>query len=500
METTTEVIRAYRVALDPTTDQEHDLARHAGAARWAYNHAIAVKMHAHAVWRQEVAWSTYDTLSHLDPAEAEKAARKSVKVRFPTKPAIQKALNAVKGDSRTGVDGACPWWHEVSTYAFQSALADADAAWATWMASYRGTRSGRRVGYPRFKSKRRIRPSFRLHHDVKKPTIRPEGCRRLVMPRIGSVRLHGNVRHLARRIRRGTAVIQSVTISRGGSRWYASILVKQHVLLPTKPTPRQERAGTVGVDLGVHHLAALSDGTLIANPRHLRAASRRLRRAQQALARTKRDSSGRAKARKRVARLHHQLAERRHASLHQLTKHMATSWATIGIEDLNVAGMTASAKGTLEEPGANVRAKAGLNRSVLDVSPGELRRQLTYKTTWYGSTLHVIDRWAPTSKTCSACGTVKPKLALAERRYTCTNCGLVINRDVNAARNIAALARAGHATPVASDAEETQNARRGRVSPGTIQAAPAETGRPPPGSPRPSNRPAVPTNRESGAA
>lgn len=501
MAATIEVMRAYRVALDPTQGQEQGLARHAGAARWAYNHALAVKVQAHQVWRQEVAWVTYTTHAQLDPDAAAAAARKTVKVPVPTKPTIQKALNAVKGDSRAGVDGVCPWWHEVSTYAFQSALTDADEAWSNWLASLAGQRAGRKVGYPRFKSKRRSRASFRLHHDVKKPTIRPDGYRRLILPRIGSVRLHGNLRQLARRVRKGTAVVQSVTISRGGSRWYASVLAKEQAVVPDRPTPRQADAGTVGVDLGIHHLAALSDGTTIPNPRHLRTARRRLTRAQRALSRTEKDSAGRARARAKVARLHHQLAERRHGALHQITKTLATSWATVAVEDLNVAGMTRRPK-PVEDPDRpgvflpnRAKAKAGLSRSLLDVAPGELRRQLTYKTTWYGSSLVVIDRWAPTSKSCSACGTVKPKLSLAERRFTCTDCGLVIDRDTNAAINIAAAGAAAPAGPVASDTGETPNARGGRFRPHT-GAAPEEAGRPPRrkprGSPRPSNRPAVP--------
>lgn len=461
----TEVMRAYRVGLDPTDAQLIQLFKHAGASRAAFNHAIAVKRRAHQVWREEVAWATYGSLGHLKPGEAEEAARKIVKVAIPYRPEIQKVWNVGKGDSRKGVDGTHPWWHEVSTYAFQSAFLDADAAWSNWVSSLRGSRRGRRIGYPRFKRKHDNRHSFRLHHNVKTPTIRPDGYRRLVVPRIGSIRLHGNVRHLARRIRRGTVVVQSITISRGGSRWHASILVKQQTYLPARATPRQASAGTVGVDLGVHHLAALSDGTLIPNPRHVRVASRKLRRAQQALARTGRGSAGRHEARKRVAKFHHQLAERRQGALHQITKSLATNWAAIAIEDLNVAGMTSSAKGTQDKPGTNVRAKAGLNRSILDASFGEFRRQLTYKTTWYGSTLHVTDRWAPTSKTCSTCGTVKSKQLLSQRQYECETCGLTIDRDVNAALNIAALAASPELT-VASNVEETQNASRERVSPG----------------------------------
>lgn len=207
-------------------------------------------------------------------------------------------------------------------------------------------------------------------------------------------------------------MIASVTICRRGRRWYASILAREHVTMPATPTPRQRAAGTIGVDIGVHHLAALSTGEVVPNPRHLRAATRRLRRAQQALSRTQRGSHRRAKAAARVGDLHAQVALRRVGHLHQLTKRLATGWAVIAVEDLNVAGMTARPKprpsgdGMYQPNGA--AAKAGLNRSVLDVSPGELRRQLTYKAPWYGSRVHVVDRYYPSSQLCSACGRRNP--------------------------------------------------------------------------------------------
>ncbi|WP_447643512.1 RNA-guided endonuclease InsQ/TnpB family protein [Nocardioides zeae] len=153
--------------------------------------------------------------------------------------------------------------------------------------------------------------------------------------------------------------------------------------------------------------------------------------------------------------------------LHQVTKRLATGWAVVGVEDLNVAGLTASARGTSNAPGRNVAAKAGLNRGILDRAFGELRRQLAYKTSWYGSEPRVIDRWAPTSQVCSACGRRDPSLLLSQRTYRCPTCGLVMDRDVNAARNIAQLVvdpAAWHAA-VASGSGETSNARRGRVSP-----------------------------------
>ena len=139
-----------------------------------------------------------------------------------------------------------------------------------------------------------------------------------------------------------------------------------------------------------------------------------------------------------VARLHHEVALRRGTAIHTLTKRLAAGFDTVAVEDLNVAGMVRSAKGTVEQPGRNVRAKAGLNRSVLDAALGEMRRQLEYKTGWYGSRLAVVDRWFPSSKTCSVCGAVKESLALSERVYVCSVCGARLDRDVNAARNIEA--------------------------------------------------------------
>ncbi|MFD6822753.1 RNA-guided endonuclease InsQ/TnpB family protein [Streptomyces sp. NPDC060085] len=473
----TEVLKAFRFTLDPSPVQEETLLRHAGAARWAFNHALGMKVSAHRQWRLQV-----DELVAAGVSEAE--ARKRVRVPIPSKPAVQKHLNAIKGDSRTpdlapGVAGPqrpCPWWHEVNTYAFQSAMIDADRAWQNWLASLSGRRAGRKVGYPRFKKKGRSREAFRLHHDVKRPGIRLATYRRLRLPAIGEIRLHDTGKALSRLISNGQAVVQSVTVARSGHRWYASVLCKVTADLPVKATAAQRAAGTVGVDLGVKTLAALSKplprtrghandtGLLVPNPRHLAAAMRRLKKAQQALSRTEKTSIRRRKAQRRVARIHHEVATRRHGVLHELTKRLATGFATVAVEDLHVAGMTRSAKGTREKPGQRVRQKSGLNRTILDTAMGEMRRQLTYKTSWYGSQLAVLDRWWPSSKTCSTCGWQNPHQTLADRVFTCTQCHLTLDRDLNAARNIER-----HATPieppVAPGRGETQNARGARVRP-----------------------------------
>jgi putative transposase len=137
---------------------------------------------------------------------------------------------------------------------------------------------------------------------------------------------------------------------------------------------------------------------------------------------TKRNSGGRTKAARRLGRVHARVAALRKALLHQLTTDIATSYRSVVVEDRNAAGMLSNRR---------------LARVVSDAAFGELRRQLEYKTSWYGTELVVADRWYPSSKTCSGCAAVKADLTLADRTYDCPACGLTIDRDVNAAVNLA---------------------------------------------------------------
>lgn len=171
-------------------------------------------------------------------------------------------------------------------------------------------------------------------------------------------------------------------------------------------------------------------------------------------------TTGRIKARARLAREHAAVAQHRASTLHAITKQLATSHAVVAVEDLNVAGMTRSARGSIDKPGRNVAAKAGLNRSILDASFAEMRRQLTYKTSWYRSQLLPSGRFVPTSRTCSTCGAEKANLPLSERVYHCENCATVLDRDVNAAKNVLRAALASHDAP---GMEESQNARGVRI-------------------------------------
>lgn len=216
---------------------------------------------------------------------------------------------------------------------------------------------------------------------------------------------------------------------------------------------------TVGVDLGVQTAATLSTGETIANPRPYKQAQKRLRRQQRALSRSLRINNPETMApngamkkgvrlvmsnrgrrlQQRIARTHQRIVGIRKNMQHQLTASLVKRFALIAIEDLSVKGMTASAKGTVETLGKNVRQKAGLNRSVLDVGFSEIRRQLGYKAVRTGATIVLVDRWAPTSKACSACGSVRDSVSLSVRDWTCPDCVAHHDRDRNAAINIRTL-------------------------------------------------------------
>ncbi|MEH0441487.1 transposase [Streptomyces scabiei] len=461
---THEVLRAFRFALDPSETQVVALARYAGAARWAFNHALAIKQAAHQQWRAEV-----DALVKSGITEPE--ARKTVKIAIPSKPAIQKAWVAERGDSRCDVDGSCPWWWEVNNYCFQSGFIDADASWRNWLSSLRGNRDGRRVGYPRYKKKGRSRDSFRLHHDVKRPSIRLVGYRRLNLPKLGEVRLHGSGKRLMRLAARGQAVIQSVTVSRTGSRWYASVLCKVQQELPQRPTARQRVGGLVGVDLGSAYLAVLSDrlhrddpdSAVVEHPRRLKQSMDRLVKAQRALSRTVKGSARRAKAARKVARIHHQIAERRATDVHAFTKCLTSNFSHIAIEGFSVGGMIAreTASGRSRR---SSKLSSLFNRHLLDASLGEVKRQLSYKAPWYGATLIVLAPGEPVNLICSRCGAQNSRVTVSDSKFSCRDCGLDIARQQNAARNIMRAGRRSLGS-VTSGSGETINARGGAVRP-----------------------------------
>jgi putative transposase len=404
------VIQAYRFALDPTPKQQRALASHCGAARFAFNWGLAL------------------VKDRMDARQAGDEAG----VPW-TLPRLRREWNLAKSD-------VAPWWEENSKEAYSSGLDSLARAFKNYWDSSKGRRKGPRVGFPRFKKRGRAPDTCRFTTGA----IRVEPDRHHVtLPRLGKVRTHESTRKLARRVEQHTARIRSATISRRANRWFVSFSVELQREVPAT----NGKTSIVGVDVGVRYLAVTAGPGLVAqleeNPRALSQNLRVLARAQRAVARRKPGSKGREESRRQVARVHARITDIRCDALHKLTSRLARSHGTVVVEQLNVAGMLRNRR---------------LARSIADASFGQIRRMLTYKTNWYGSHLHLADRWFASTMTCSACSLVNAKLGLAERTFRCAGCGMVMDRDENAARSLANL--------VARSGRETLNARGSDVRPG----------------------------------
>jgi putative transposase len=413
---TTVVPQAYRYALDPTPRQRRALASHAGASRFAYN------------------WG----LEHVRQCMEAKAAGEDIQVPW-TLFELRRAWNRAKHE-------IAPWWAQNSKEAYSSGLDGLARALKNWQDSKHGHRAGPRMGFPKRKRKGRGTEACRFTTGA----IRVEADRHHVtLPRLGPIRTHESTRKLARRLEQGTARIMTATIMRTQDRWFVSFTCE---VARTIAPPRRPRAA-IGVDVGIRYLAVLSDGRLIPNPAPLLRAQHRLNRLNRQLARRRgpRDADGRPcdpskgwrETRRRLACQHARITNVRHNHLHQLTSELIETYGTIVIERLNVAGLLKN------------RRLAG---RLADASLGELRRQLAYKSVWAGTALVEAGRFFPSSKICSQCGHVKAKLPLSEREYRCEHCGMVLDRDLNAARNLAALV-ASTTNRVAGSGPETGNAR-----------------------------------------
>ena len=427
------VTQAYRFELDPNDECRSALASHAGAARFAYNWALGLVSNHLAGRRALVVLAMRSGAARAD---AEEWADGLLGPLPWSLPALRRAWNQGKAE-------VAPWWAENSKEAYNTGLDALARALDAWSKSRRGARKGAAVGFPRSKTKR-ARRSFR----VTTGSFGILDARHVRLPRIGAIRTKEPTSKLAVLLDAGAARVLSATVSESAGRWYVSFgceVGRSDAPAPSGPT--------VGVDVGVKVLAVLSTGEVVPNPKHLSRYARRIARLQAQCSRRPGPVKGRPPSKRwlrskaHLGRTHAKVAQARVDGLHKLTTTLAKQHAVVVVEDLNVAGMTSSAKGS-----GHWRGKAGLNRAVLDVSPGEMRRQLAYKTRWYGSALVVADRWYPSSKTCSRCKTVKAKLTLSERTYRCEHCGLVADRDANAAANLASLAEAVTSTGTASGA------------------------------------------------
>jgi putative transposase len=413
------VWQAYRFALDPTPAQERKLASHAGAARFAYNFGLAL------------------VKERLDRRQA----GEDVQVPW--------TLSELRREWNRAKDEIAPWWAENSKEAASAGLVYLANGLKAFRDSKYGRRAGARIGFPRFKRRGGCVESFRYTTG----RFGISGRCRVRLPRIGHVRTHEPTIKLAR----DEARIVSASIRRQGDRWFCSFccLVERHA-----PAPRRSNS-VLGLDVGLRELAVDSNGQRVQNPRPLAHSLRRLRRLQRKLDRQRRannpgcyDEMGRAKngsrplarssrmqkTQRRVRRLHARAANIRSDAIHQLTSRVVAEHEIIVVERLSVRGLRRS-------------GNRGLRRALHDASLAEIRRQFQYKLAWRGGTLVEAPTFFPSSKRCSSCRAVKAKLPLSERTFRCERCGLVLDRDINAARNLATL------TAVAASGAETKNAR-----------------------------------------
>lgn len=358
------VKRAFKYRFCPTPEQQNLFNRTFGSVRYVYNRALAERSRA---WTQEQRRINFAETCRM--------------------------LTTWKQDPETA------WLYEVSNVALQQGLQHLQQAYVNFWA--------KRAKYPTFKSKHKTRASATF-------------TRMAFSYRDGQIKLAKCSEPLDIRWSRplpDDADPSSVTMSRDAAgRWHIAILCDDtvHDAAPT--------ASTVGVDVGITSLVALSTGEKITNPKHEKRDRVRLALVQRRLSRKAKGSANRVKARVKVARVHARIADRRRDHLHKLSTRIIRENQTVVIEDLSVRNMVRN---------------HSLARAISDAAWSELRRQLEYKAEWYGRTVIAIDRFYPSSKTCSACGLIVEKLPLNVREWTC-RCGAVHDRDVNAAKVILA--------------------------------------------------------------
>jgi len=433
----------FRFTLDPTPEQEALLARHAGASRFAYNQCLRFVSEALAT-RQinpsvTVPWSGFDLISAFNAwKRSENAGRVFI---------------VAQDGMITKRSVGLRWRREVSAQVFEEAAVDLGRALAAYAKAKSVGLQGHRVGFPTPRRKGRCRDSFRLRNRIGwsgRCHIRiAEGHpRTVVLPVVGEIRVHDDTRRLRRLLRpveqtepsiQGSALaprarILFATVARHGHRW----LISLNVEAPDFHANRRHLSSTggdngfVGVDRGLaaFAVAATADGLEVGRfhaPKPLARRLRRIQRRAQAVSRSKRGSRNRAKAVRRLAREHARIANIRRHFLHEVSSQLAKTHGRLAIEDLATA---------------NLIRNRHLSRAIADAGWAELARQLAYKAAWCGGELVICDRWFASTKTCSACGTPKQQLGLAERTFQCSLCGLVMDRDTNAAANLAAWADA----------------------------------------------------------
>ena len=395
--------KSHRIALKPTPEQEALFGQHAGYARFAYN------------------WAVSEFRTGLDVGE------------WLNERTLRPRWNKVKGV-------IAPWGSELSQNAAKYAIIDLGQAAEGWGEYCRrvkaGQRPSRRVGFPRFK-RRKHEQGFRANNGP--DTVKVDG-KIVILPKIGQV---ATVEQL-----RFAGSIREVTVNRTADTWFACCCVEDG----QEPPPVKD-GPTIGVDVGVGTMATCSDGTTVENPRALANELKQLRRLDKAIARS-RNVHGRSNHSNRRERLYAN-RRRRHARVvnvrndnhHKATTAIAKSAGRVVVETLNVAGMVRNRR---------------LARAIADAGMSGFLAQLDYKCGWYGAEYVKADRWYASSKLCAHCGWKNDDLTLSDREWWCSGCGILNNRDANAARNLANWP--GLSFPVSGRGDRVSSASGGRWS------------------------------------
>ena len=315
---------------------------------------------------------------------------------------LHKALNALK-------KAEFPWMYEVSKCAAQEALRDLGTAFKNF---FQG-----RSKYPRFKSKHRSRKSFRLTSPSPMKATR----KTIKLPVIGTIRLKEKDRLPV------DQEIKQVTVSERAGKWFVTAKVEVEMEIQ----PVETTGERMGIDLGVKTLATCSDGSTYENGKHLNKSLKKLQGLSKKLARQKKGSNKRAKTKACIAKVHARVSDQRSDAVHKMTTEVVRTKRpeVIVLEDLNVRGMVKNRK---------------LAQAVHDAAMSEARRQFEYKTRWYGVGMIIADRFFPSTKMCSCCGALR-KMELDDRVYECDACGTAMDRDLNAALNLAKVPSASSA-------------------------------------------------------
>ena len=382
--------QAYKFQLKTNLSQARQMRSFAGACRFVFNQALALQKAKYEAGNKK--------LSYAD---------------------LCAELLTLKSSN--------PWLGESPSQTLQQSLKDLERSYTNFFA--------KRADFPRFK-KKGLSSSFRF----------PQGCKldqannRIFLPKLGWMHYRNS--------REVLGEVKNVTVSHSCGHWYISIQTEREVSDVIHPS-----TSAIGVDMGIAQFATLSDGHVFAAVNSFKQKQKQLARYQRAFSRKVKFSQNWKKQKSKIGKLHQTIANIRKDYLHKTTTIISQNHAMIVIEDLQVKNMSKSASGNLNKPGRHVKAKSGLNRSILDQGWFEFRRQIEYKQVWRGGDVLAVPPQY-TSQRCSCCGTVSKENRPSQAKFACIACGYQANADVNAAMNILA---AGHAVLACGEIVQQDN-------------------------------------------